>query len=161
MSDKRYALLGPDNKALNFILWDGETEFDHGQAQGNSLVLIEGIEDYGFGWEWDGTKFLSPSPASPPVPESISRRQCALELNAQGYITAQEALDMVKTAAVPAAIVSIFDAQVANGAWTAEQRLLAEIDFAAIGYYRSNSLLGLMGFTPEQLDAFFISASQR
>jgi hypothetical protein len=47
-----------------------------------------------------------------------------------------------------------------SGAWTPEQRILAEIDFAADNYYRSNSLLDLMGLTSEQIDAFFIAAAQ-
>jgi hypothetical protein len=58
--DKRYAVIGPDNKAINFILWDGVTQFDCGK--GNSLVLIEGVERYGFGWVWDGSKFIDPNP---------------------------------------------------------------------------------------------------
>lgn len=100
---------------------------------------------------------------TPPVsvPVSITRRQCALQLLATGNITAQEALDMTKTAAVPFPIALMFDTQVAQGNWTAEQRLLAEIDFAATNYYRSNNLLSLMGQTPEQIDQFFISASNR
>jgi len=57
--DKRYAIIGPDNKALNFILWDGVTEFDCGE--GNSLVLIEGVERYAFGWVWDGVTFIDPT----------------------------------------------------------------------------------------------------
>jgi hypothetical protein len=101
-------------------------------------------------------------PAPPPaVPASITRRQCALELNAQSLITLQEALDMVRTAAVPKAIAAIFDSLVADGSWTDEQRILAEIDFAADNYYRSNSLLSLMGLTDEQIDQFFIAAKQR
>jgi hypothetical protein len=75
-------------------------------------------------------------------------------------ITAQEALDMTKTAAVPTAIAAVFDAQVTNGAWTPEQRILAEIDFAADNYYRSNSLLGITGLTDEEIDQFFIEAAK-
>lgn len=96
----------------------------------------------------------------PLVPQSITRRQCALQLLAMGAITAQEALDMTKTATVPAAIAQILDAQVANGAMTAEQRILAEIDFAAMNYYRNNSLLSLMGLTEQEIDGFFIAAAQ-
>lgn len=94
------------------------------------------------------------------IPEFITRRQCALQLLAMGAIASQEALGMTKTAAVPSAISAVFDAQVASGAWTAEQRTLAEIDFAAVNYYRSNSLLGLMGLTSEQIDQFFIEAGK-
>ena len=97
----------------------------------------------------------------PSVPVSITRRQAALELYALQYITLQEALDMVKTASVPQAISAIFDALVSDGSWTAEQRTLAEIDFAADNYYRANSLLALMGLTSGQIDQFFISASTR
>lgn len=160
MNDKRYAVLDADNKALNFILWDGKTEFDHGQSQGNSLVLIEGIEDYGFGWIWDGRRFIAPSMQNMTVPASITRRQCALQLLAMNTITSQEALDMTKTATVPAAIAQIFDAQVAGGAWTAEQRTLAEIDFAADNYYRSNNLMSVMGLTEQEIDGFFIAADK-
>lgn len=89
-----------------------------------------------------------------PVPISITRRQCALQLLAVQHITAQEALDMTKTATVPAAIASIF------AGMPEDQRILAEIDFAATNYYRSNTLLTQMGLTDEQIDAFFIAAAQ-
>lgn len=104
---------------------------------------------------------IDPATLPPPVPEFITRRQCALELQAQGLITLQEALHMVRTASVPTAIAAIFDGLVADGSWTTDQRILAEIDFAADNYYRSNSLLTLMGLTSEQIDQFFISASNR
>lgn len=60
--DKRYAILDANNKALNFILWDGESEFDYGQAKGNTLVKIPEGVSYGFGWTWDGEKFINPNP---------------------------------------------------------------------------------------------------
>lgn len=100
-----------------------------------------------------------PPPPPPRVPESITRRQCALQLLTLNMISSAEALAMTKTADVPTAIAAIFDEQVENGSWTAEQRVLAEIDFAAANYYRSNSLLSLMGMTTEQIDQFFISAA--
>lgn len=54
--DKTYALLDASNKALNFILWDGVSEFDYGQANGNTLVEIpEGIS-YGYGWIYEDRK---------------------------------------------------------------------------------------------------------
>jgi hypothetical protein len=116
----------------------------------------------GPGWVWDGNIFTNPNPPSTPstiVPVSITRRQCALQLFAIGQITSQETLDMTKTATVPAAISAVFGAQVTSGAWTAEQRTFAEIDFAATNYYRNNSLLSLMGLTEEQIDQFFIAAA--
>jgi hypothetical protein len=93
------------------------------------------------------------------VPKSITRRQAALQLLAMGQITAHEALDMAKTAAVPGAISTIFADKVANGNWTPEQKIIAEIDFASTNYYRENSLLALMGLTSEQTDQFFIGAA--
>lgn len=97
-------------------------------------------------------------PASPP--ESITRRQCALQLLATKTITPEEALAMTKAGDVPAAIAAIFEQAVANGTMTQEQRILAEIDFAAANYYRSNSLLSLMGLTEAEIDQFFIAAAQ-
>lgn len=102
---------------------------------------------------------VDPDTLPPPVPDSITRRQCALQLLDVGHITPQEALDMTKTATVPAAIAAIFDAQVNSGNWTPEQRILAEIDFAAVNYYRNNLLLDLMGLSEQEKDQFFVAAS--
>lgn len=62
--DKPYAIVGPDNKAINFITWNGVNEFDYGQADGNYLVPLEGIEHYGFGWTYDAqtNTFIEPTP---------------------------------------------------------------------------------------------------
>lgn len=93
-------------------------------------------------------------------PQVITRRQCALQLLATQTITPEEALAMTKAGDVPAAIAAIFDSAVANSTMTADQRILAEIDFAAANYYRSNSLLPLMGLTEAEIDQFFIAAVQ-
>lgn len=95
----------------------------------------------------------------PVVPAIITRRQCALQLLDMQYITPAEALAMTKAADLPAAIAAIFDQAVANGTMTEVQRTLAEIDFAAANYYRTNSLLGMMGLSEQQIDQFFIAAS--
>lgn len=91
-----------------------------------------------------------------PVPASITRRQCALQLNIAGYISMSEARDMAKSAEPPAFIESVF-AQLSS-----DDRLRAEIDFAANTYERSNPLLvGVMsasGATPAQIDDFFRAA---
>lgn len=96
----------------------------------------------------------------PPVPESITRRQCALQLLAMQTITDVEALAMTKSGDVPAAIMAVLDQAVANGTMTPEQKILAEIDFAAANYYRSNSLISMMGLSSEQIDQFFIAAAK-
>lgn len=116
---------------------------------------FEGLVD----GEWV-IRTVDPATLPPPVPESVTRRQAALELYALQYITLQEALDMVKTATVPFPIALMFDTQVAEGSWTTDDRVRAEIDFAATNYYRSNSLLGLMGLTEQEIDNFFIAAEQ-
>jgi hypothetical protein len=92
---------------------------------------------------------------APVVPASITRRQCALQLISLGVITPTEALNMVKTATVPAAIAAIF------AGMQEDQRILAEIDFAADNYYRNNNLLGLMGLSSQEIDQFFIAAAQK
>jgi hypothetical protein len=91
---------------------------------------------------------------APSVPQTITRRQCALQLRAMGTITLAEAKAMTKSAEVPAAVAQVF------AGMTEEQRDLAEIDFAAGNYYRDNPLLAMMGLTPEQLNQFFIAAAQ-
>jgi hypothetical protein len=101
---------------------------------------------------------VDPATLPPPVPESITRRQCALQLLAMKMITSDEALAMTKDGTPPAAVDAVF-AQM-----PADQALLARIDFAAVGYYRDNPLITTMmqanGMTPEQIDAFFIAAAQ-
>lgn len=62
MESSAYAIIGPDNKAINFVLWDGVSDYDYGQGEGNSIVLIPEGSRYGFDWEWDGTQFIDPMP---------------------------------------------------------------------------------------------------
>lgn len=65
MENNKYAIVGPDNKAINFILWNGVDSFDYGQARGNYLVPLAGIQNYGFGWSYDqaNNQFVDPSPS--------------------------------------------------------------------------------------------------
>lgn len=133
--------LGPNDK-----LWGPEYE-----------VLKDRVRAYGIAVPMTPEEIAERDALFPKV---ITRRQCALQLLATQTITPEEALAMTKTGDVPAAIAAIFDQSVTNGTMTAEQRILAEIDFAAVNYYRSNSLLGLMGLTEEEIDRFFIAASQ-
>lgn len=105
-----------------------------------------------------GEVTFSPEELNPPpiVPGFITRRQCALELLNRKMISPQEALDMTKTAALPVAVKAVLDKELSG-----DNRILAEIDFAAANYYRENQLLGLLGMTSEQIDEFFISAGKR
>lgn len=132
------------------------------------VLRKEGPEEYtgarqetveGVTKRWWVIATLSPEfrPVPPPeVPESITRRQCALQLLAMGQITPEEALAMTKYGDMPAAIHAIIEANLKD----VNARIRAEIDFAAANYYRDNELLGMMGLTSEQLDGFFIAASQ-
>lgn len=59
MTDKTYAIVGSDMKAINFILWDGNTPVD---VSPNTLVMVPEGSRYDFGWEWNGTEFIDPTP---------------------------------------------------------------------------------------------------
>ena len=95
----------------------------------------------------------------PPVPQSITRRQCAIELRERTMITAQEALDMTKYGEVPAMVQQIFSQM------SSDDRIKAETDFAADTYMINNPLLLFImteaGSTEEDIDQFFRQASER
>jgi hypothetical protein len=97
---------------------------------------------------------VDPATLPIPVPRQITRRQCALQLLSMQVVMPQEALAMTKSAEVPAAVAQVF------AGMSEEQRILAEIDFAATTYYRDNQLLGMMGLTEQQIDQFFIAAAR-
>ena len=90
---------------------------------------------------------------------AITRRQCAIELRERQLITPTEALNMTRTGIPPAMIQSIFDTM------TDTDRILAETDFAADNYIRTNELLNQImtstGATEEEIDDFFRSAVTR
>lgn len=102
-------------------------------------------------------RIVDPATLPPPVPRMITRRQCALQLRASGMISTAEAKAMVKDGTPPAAIKASFDAM------PGENGTLAEIDFAAVNYYRDNplisSLMAANGMTTEQVDDFFRAAA--
>jgi hypothetical protein len=156
--DKPYAIVGSDNKAINFITWNGVNEFDYGQSNSNYLVPLENVERYGFGWLWNGNSFEIPSQPVANVPDSITRRQCALQLFAMGLITAEEAKQMTKDGTAPAAIQVVFETL------NSEKKILAEIDFAAANYYHNNALIPSImmaqNMTETDVDQFFITAAK-
>lgn len=94
-----------------------------------------------------------------PVPQTITRRQCARELFIRAMITGPEMVAMTATAAPPAMIEAVFDAMPEADQW------VARADFAADTYERSNPLLvGIMtasGATPADIDDFFREADAR
>lgn len=93
----------------------------------------------------------------PFIPESITRRQCAVMMLSQNMITGQEAILMTQSGIPPANVQTYFDAM------PEPQRTMAIIDFAATNYFRDNPLLAdLMaanGMTEQQVDQFFIGAA--
>lgn len=95
-----------------------------------------------------------------PVPYTITRRQMILQLVAQELITPEEALDAATTGAVPAAVQAVFDNL------EPMDQLAAEITWATMSVAeRDNPLVAALAaaneMTDQDVDAFFINASQR
>lgn len=107
--------------------------------------------------EWNMDEPPPPPPPPPVVPESITRRQCALQLFAVGMITGPEAVAMARDGTPPASVQAAFDTL------PEPNKTLALIDFAASNYYRASplipSLMAANGMTEEQVDQFFVEAS--
>lgn len=150
-----WAFLDLNNLAVNFIESDGIPERI---PDGCTAVKVPDQISYGFGWLWDGKKFIDTNPSLPTVPGSITRRQCARQLLASGMITGDEAISMTQTGTPPAAIQAYLDTL------PGPDKTIATIDFAADNYYRDNPLLSALmvanGMTNQQVDEFFIAASQ-
>lgn len=93
------------------------------------------------------------------VPESITRRQCAMQMFAGGMITDAEGIAMTQSGVPPAAVQAYLDTL------PEPQRTMATMDFAATNYFRNNPLLAalmtLNNMTENDVDQFFIAASQR
>lgn len=155
MTMNLYAFIDADNRALNFVESDGMPEY---VPEGCAVVQLPTEHPYGYGWVWDGTKFEAP--AAPPaavVPESITRRQCAMMMFSQQMITGPEAIAMTQTGTPPASVQAYLDTL------AEPERTFATMDFAAANYFRSNALLlALMtanNMTEQQVDEFFIAAA--
>jgi len=128
----------------------------------NAFIPFDGgNRDYQEYLEWlaEGNEpepYVAPPP---PVPQSITRRQCAIELRERTLITPQEALDMTKYGEVPAMVATLLQSM------TESDRINAETDFAADTYLRSNALLNQImtasGASEEDIDDFFRSAEER
>lgn len=55
---KIYAILDSNDIALNFISWDGVSNYDYGASIGNKIIEIpEGVQ-YGFGWKYVNGEFV-------------------------------------------------------------------------------------------------------
>ena len=110
-------------------------------------------------WLAEGNKPEPYVPPPPPIPQSITRRQCAIELRERTLITPQEALAMTKYGDVPLMISNYFQSM------SNTDIIKAETDFAADTYLRSNPLLiqvmTASGANTQQIDDFFRSAATR
>ncbi len=91
-----------------------------------------------------------------PVPQTITRRQCALALLEAGLINGPEAVEMVQSGKPPQYIVDYFETLPES------VKYIAYIDFAATTYARNNPLLDMIGAAREiDLDNFFITAAAK
>jgi hypothetical protein len=133
--------------------WPFGASPDDVEAHGREIYAKAKAGDFG-----PVAPYLPPPPPAPVVPASITRRQCALQLLAEGLVTEAEAVAMAATATPPAYVNTLF------AGLSSMDRTRALIDFAANTYDRGNPLIvGMMtatGKTPADADAFFLAASQ-
>lgn len=124
------------------------------------VETVEAPDEVFAGWQFDGVNW-TPEVSAAPVPAAISRRQCAAELFARGYVPGAEAVAMSATGAPPAAIEAVF------AALPEPEQTHARIDFAATEYRRENQRVPEIvavfepGATPAVVDDFFRAAGAR
>lgn len=150
------AALIQNNIVQNIIVADATVD---PAPDGFVMVNIDEANPPSLGCGYDpNTGQFTATPSSPPeVPENISRRQCARQLFIMGLITGPEAVDMARSGIPPSFVQTAFNNLPQN------DQYIAEMDFAANTYTRSNPLLNSImvanGNTQEELDQFFIDAS--
>lgn len=132
----RCAVVGSNNTVVNVIV---ATPGVDTPPSGTTLVVSETA---GIGWVWNGTTFSGPNPPTPTgpiVPQSITPRQCRLLLLQQGLLSTVEAMIAQQDEA---------------------KRITWEY---ALEFRRDDPLLTQLatnlGLTSQQIDEFFIAAS--
>lgn len=131
-----YAFIDSENKAVNFVESEGAPEH---VPDGCAAVAVPAGSSYGYGWVWDGSAFAVPQEAVV-VPETVTPRQVRLLLLGQGLLDQVEA--MIATRDRASQITWEF----------------------ALEFRRDDPLLAALAtdlnLSPEQVDQFFIAASQ-
>lgn len=143
-----YFLINSDGKAYNEILLDDPAGYS--VPDGHSLTLVS---EAPANLEW-----VANEEAAPQEIPSITRRQFLIGAAGAGLLTAAEAEAAATSGAIPAAIEAVFNtlpsshalaARITWATMTKIERDEALVDAAAAAF----------GLTPEQADAFFLSAA--
>lgn len=101
------------------------------------------------------SKHEDPPPGNfDPVPEIISDRQFFQALAMEGKITQAEALDAVKTGAIPAILQSAIASMTGADAFSAEMLLSGATEFRR-SHPLTQQIGAAQGMTPDQIDTFF------
>ena len=114
---------------------------------------------------WNGAGWFlkvptqAPSTVIAPVPPVISDRQFFQQLALMGVITQQEALDAVKTGAIPAALQMVVDALPPSAKFAAEMSLSGAVEFRR-AHPLTSSLGVAMGWTSPEIDQLWRDASR-
>lgn len=154
----KYSVINQSTHVVeNVVEWDGDSQW----VPPDNTYLVPGYFHVGALYDPEtNTATLPPEePVVLPVPSSITRRQCAIELRERNQITPREALNMTRNGTPPAMVASLLST------FSEDQAILVETDFAADQYYRDNPLLNQLmqsaGATSEDIDNFFRSAALR
>lgn len=128
-----------------------------GQHMNAAIYDVAPFQPYVDAWLQKKNEIDNPPPSPPSVPDSITRRQCAMMMFSLQMISGPEAIAMTQSGIPPAAIQGYLDTL------PEPQRTMATMDFAATNYFRNNPLLAALmaanNMTEEQVDQFFISAA--
>lgn len=119
--------------------------------------LVVGVRD--MTPEEEAERLADEASQGAPVPQIISRRQCAAEMFARSLISSPEAIAMSTTGTPPTMVETML------AAMPEPMQTYARIDFGAPNYDRANPLLvALMsgtGADAEAIDQFFRDAASR
>ena len=153
----------------NFGQWTGRTltlsDMDGRPAGWLETPLLPPTVALGKAAAWNGSAWserpareADPPSGLPPVPPVISDRQFFQQLALMGFITQQEALDAVKTGAIPAALQMVVDALPSAAKFAAEMSLSGAVEFRR-AHPLTSSLGVAMGWTKAQIDQLWRDAS--